>query len=245
MADGPVKGIFIATPIYGGKIHGVTATAINQLVSVFTRLGLFYEDCKLDMCDIVHTRNVMLTIWYDSYPSCDYLLMIDNDMQILPVMVTQMLGLDKPVVGAIYRRREADQDDDIWSKVIGEPMDGDAIYPIERGCQQWKYVGGGVLMIKRETVTRMLKQFPELIDYKDPGAFKRAKVTRMLRLFDKMEDPVGRPLSEDYSFCERWRQCDGEIWAAVDYPIGHIGSFTYMLHAARDLGLYPKAVAAA
>jgi hypothetical protein len=79
----------------------------------------------------------------------------------------------------------------------------------------------------------MLKKFPECNDTIDPGAIGGLGITRMLKLFNKMKDPNGRPLSEDYSFCERWRQCGGEVWCGVDYPIGHIGNFTYGFHMYR------------
>jgi hypothetical protein len=38
----------------------------------------------------------------------------------------------------------------------------------------------------------------------------------------------GDTVSEDYSFCKRWRSAPGnEIWAAVDEPIGHVGDMVY------------------
>jgi len=38
----------------------------------------------------------------------------------------------------------------------------------------------------------------------------------------------GDSLSEDYSFCKRWRSMPGsEIWAVVDEPIGHVGDMVY------------------
>jgi hypothetical protein len=40
-----------------------------------------------------------------------------------------------------------------------------------------------------------------------------------------MED--GHRLSEDYSFCKKWIDCGGEIWANVDEFVEHIGMYTY------------------
>ncbi len=87
-----------------------------------------------------------------------------------------------------------------------------------------------LLNIKREVVKAMLKKFPEANDTVDPGAISGLGISRMLKLFSKMKTKDGRPLSEDYSFCERWKECGGEVWCGVDYPIGHIGSFTYGFH---------------
>ena len=37
----------------------------------------------------------------------------------------------------------------------------------------------------------------------------------------------GARLSEDYSFCHRWRQCGGEVWANISHPITHVGLHRY------------------
>jgi len=68
-----------------------------------------------------------------------------------------------------------------------------------------------------------------------PGRFR----LRPDRFLQKKKWPLGVPfydffgeitledgdsLSEDYSFCKRWRSMpDSEIWAVVDEPIGHVG----------------------
>ena len=34
-------------------------------------------------------------------------------------------------------------------------------------------------------------------------------------------------LSEDFSFCQRWRQCGGEVWASATHTIQHIGNHAF------------------
>lgn len=229
MADTDLKGVLIAVPCYGGEIKMQCHSSVSQLRATFGWNKLPSAEYNQDMCDIVDTRNTIITHWYDNAPEYDHLLMIDNDMHFDPEMVVKMIGLAKPVVGAVYHKRQHPIDKDILSVVIGEPLI-DEVPEIVDGFQKWKYVGGGVLLIKRRVVTEMLKKFPELNDTTDPGFLKVAGVTRLIGVFSKMKDPDGRPLSEDYSFCERWRQCGGDIWAAVDYRIGHIGQFSYGFH---------------
>ena len=38
-----------------------------------------------------------------------------------------------------------------------------------------------------------------------------------------MDNADGVPLSEDISFCRRWRQAGGEIWADITSPVVHVG----------------------
>jgi hypothetical protein len=55
--------------------------------------------------------------------------------------------------------------------------------------------------------------------------------------FSEMNLEDGTRLSEDYSFCERWRSLAGnEIWAAVDEPIGHVGDMIYELDPENETG---------
>jgi hypothetical protein len=34
-------------------------------------------------------------------------------------------------------------------------------------------------------------------------------------------------MSEDVSFCRRWQQTGGEIWAVYDDAVGHVGPFAF------------------
>jgi len=226
--DLQLKGILVATPCYGGEIKMQTHAAISQL-----RASLGYEripnqEYTVDMCDIEDVRNSILTFWFDTQPEYDHLLMVDNDMSFDPNVVIQMLKLNKPVVGVTYHKRQLSPTGDVRQMVIGETLGGER--PIINGFQQWKYVGGGILLIKRDVVKAMLKKFPKINNTVDPGAISGLGISRMLKAFQKMNDKNGRPLSEDYSFCERWTQCGGEIWCGVDFPIGHIGNFTFGFH---------------
>ena len=58
----------------------------------------------------------------------------------------------------------------------------------------------------------------ETIDFKGPFYDFFSEIT--------LEDRTR--LSEDYSFCKRWRSlAENEIWAIVDEPIGHVGDMIY------------------
>lgn len=231
-----LKGVMIAVPCYGGKIAMETHSSVGHLRYMLGRLNVPCQEYTLSMCDIVETRNCTVTYWYDECTDYDYLLMVDNDMQFAPSLFFEMLKFGKPVTGVIYSKRMLPKPGDIQSIIIGEKEEGEQ--PIIDGFQKWKYVGGGIVLIKREAITAILKKLPEINDCNDPGGFTGTGVTRMIRAFDKMKTKEGRPLSEDYSFCERYRQAGGEIWAAVDHPIGHVGPFNYCIQAGELLGLH-------
>lgn len=50
---------------------------------------------------------------------------------------------------------------------------------------------------------------------------------RLLRFFEKMDIPDRGVVSEDLSFCIRWNRMGGKTWAAIGYPISHVGPYDY------------------
>ena len=234
--------VFVGLPVYGGQVLAENAANVEFLCRKMDQHGWGVYTYRAAMADVVDARNCMLTRWYDGHPESDYLLMIDNDMIFEWQMVIKMFMIDKPVVGCIYSKKhiaEPDKDGStsFWKIAVGEPLPEQTAQPIVDGFQQWKYVGAGILLIKREAVTQILEKFPQINDYTDPGFMKESGVSRVIGAFDKVITPEGRHLSEDISFCWRWRECGGEIWAAVDWVIGHRGLFTYNFQARSMLGL--------
>lgn len=234
--------VFVCLPVYGGSTMSETAACVERLIIAFEKAGMGYYTYRASMADVVDTRNCMLSVWYDKHPESEWMLMIDNDMIFSAEMVLKMLTINKPVVGCIYSKKHfalPDKDGklDFWDLAVGEPLPESERSSVINGFQQWKYVGGGVLLIKREVVTKILEQMPGINDTTDPGFLTKTGVSRVIGAFDKIVTEEGRHLSEDCSFCERWRKCGGEVWAAVGFMVGHRGLHTFEFHAQSMLGL--------
>jgi hypothetical protein len=53
--------------------------------------------------------------------------------------------------------------------------------------------------------------------------------SNLFALFDCMiEAETGVYLSEDYSFCERWRKIGGEIWVDTRSKLSHCGAYEFV-----------------
>jgi hypothetical protein len=63
--------------------------------------------------------------------------------------------------------------------------------------------------------------------------------SNLFALFDCIIDPdTGAYLSEDYSFCRRWRQIGGEIWIDIASKLTHTGPYEFVGdHTSRLNGL--------
>lgn len=215
-----MKGVLVCLPAGYQIVSAHTSGIIYSIGQMLTAAGIPSQLLWFAMTDIVEVRNVFVTKFYDQYPSASHLLFIDADMYFPPQLVARMIELDKPIVGTVYSRRELPR------SPIGHPLGDEKDYPIVNGFQRWKHLGCGLMLIKVSVIEEMMKKLP-VVDSIDPGALEKAGVTRILRVFDRLRDQDGSWLSEDFSFCERWHQLGGEIWANVDTRIEHIGSFNY------------------
>ena len=93
-------------------------------------------------------------------------------------------------------------------------------------------VGFGCTLIRRDCITKMLDKFPDLIDsrlalHPAGDTLRQAGTNRLLRLFEKLDLPDRGLVSEDLSFCIRWGQCGGSVWANIGHRMSHVGPFDY------------------
>lgn len=51
--------------------------------------------------------------------------------------------------------------------------------------------------------------------------------SQVLQCFEALTDENGIAMSEDVSFCRRWRAIGGELWATFDQAVGYTGPFTF------------------
>lgn len=185
--------------------------------------------------EISEARNIALTGFYDT-PQCKdatHLLFIDADMGFAPQVVMDMLLFDKPMVGAIYRQKNAERVSWAASGLPGPNA-------IKQGdFMKVAGLGMGCFLIRRDVVTTMIEKMPELVDTRialHPAKDMLSEKGRILRFFDPMDNPDSGRMSEDLAFCYRWRErCGGEIWAAINHDIHHFGQYDYVGNYAKHV----------
>lgn len=217
--------VLICIPAYGQSVTAQTMESIYTLAQFLTMSGIRNQLTWFSAADIVEVRNLFLTSWYDCHPQFSHMLFIDADMGFPAELIRDMLDFDKQLTGTFYARRQ------MPPSVVGAALHQDHSFPdIKKGFLPAAYIGAGVMLIKRTLVDEMLVKKPELID-KLPGVLAKATplpLTRFIRAFDTILEDDCR-LSEDISFCRRWRECGGEIWANVMHKIDHVGPFNFHL----------------
>lgn len=235
--------VTVCLPAYGSSVTSYTTESLWTLAQWFTDVRIQSSLCWLDMNGIEDCRNTFLTIWYDHMPDSTHLLFVDADMKFSHSLIQDMLRFNQPVVGCLYSKRQMHPADAVGVVLNANETPADTV----DGFLKVRAVGAGVLLIRRDAIKTMLEKLPDLID-DGPVEYQTAAPTlqgygakRYIKAFDKLKVDGHQPLSEDLAFCERWRQCGGDVWANVEHLIGHIGKFNFAIRYADTLELQEKA----
>jgi hypothetical protein len=233
--------IIIGTPCYGGLVTHVYVHSLLKLMAYATahHIGIGLWTAAHDSL-VPRSRNGILAGFLDS-PDATHLMFIDADMGFEPEQVGRLLAFDQDLVAGMYPVKNHD-----WSKAARSACEGHLTVeqlgeaglhyvgvpcpPADReerdGFVTARYAGTGFMLIRRAVVERMAAAYPET-KYKVAQTYPSpARASDNLHsLFDCMIDPETRTyLSEDFTFCHRWRRIGGKVWLDTRSRLKHVGS---------------------
>jgi hypothetical protein len=245
--------ILIATPCFGGMVSQNYMLSVVKLMKYAESAGF---DVSLSMLGydalISRARSTLVGAFLDN-PEATHLLFLDADISFAPPQVERLLNFDKDFTGALYPVKSIDWDLMPQRCVEnGESVQHAALSYVGTFCTGDErkqegdfvtgiYVGGGFQMIRRSALERMAAAYPEtrfsrVHSLPKSGSRRHAAQSpNLFALFDCIIDPAtGAYLSEDYSFCRRWRQIGGEIWIDGASKLTHSGNYEFVGdHASR------------
>ena len=241
--------IFVATPCYGGLLTRNYVVSLMQTMVACQREGISLHFNFLGGESLITRARSQLTSDFLEIPTATHLLFIDADISFAPEQLMRLLGIDKDVAAAMYPVKDI-----FWDKLAaraneGEPLNQAGLLYTAQLCTgeaarteddfaTAEYAATGFLLIKRVVIERMIAAHPELkfryLDVPRQGQLPR---DTLYALFDCMIDPAnGQYLSEDYSFCRRWRKIGGEIWVDLRSKLTHEGNFRFHGDTAKRYG---------
>lgn len=228
--------LFAAIPSHSGNTALESVQTIVQVQNLMLSRGGSFQFHYIIGTTISIVRNAIVDAFLQS--DADTLLMLDSDQAIGAAGLGQMIDINKPVVGCMYPKRRYN-----WSKVRLDTatsvdqilyqaseyfgrlqLDENGEAKFVNGFALAEYVGTGVLLVRREAFEQLMKHFPEL---EGRGFGREAYLEdhggKRWGFFNEMQNEDGFPLTEDISFCRRWRQTGGEIWVNGVSDVLHIG----------------------
>lgn len=218
--------LHIAIPCYGGMMSEPTVTSLLRFVVIASRIGLQWSiDTMVNESLVTRARN-NLAAKMMSNPRATHFMFIDADIRFQPESILQMLAAEKEVIGGLYPKKSLPPNYVI--NLLPEVKVSGDIFNVDT-------IGTGFLMFRREVYEKLCAAHPEC-KYVDDVNLGKNYEPYMYSIFDTIIDEKGHYLSEDWTFCRRWRAIGGEIWAHGKVLLNHIGHYEFQ----GDLDKMPK-----
>ncbi|MCW2316439.1 hypothetical protein M2322_001987 [Rhodoblastus acidophilus] len=232
--------LFVATPCYGGL---VTQRFMHSMMGLVQRGAIAGLSVQVDLLGyesmITRGRNTLVSRFLDE-ASATHLLFVDADIGFDPDQVFRMLAFDADVVAGMYPLKLVDWESGLSRAHAGEAVETAALRYVGTPCRGAEaktrdgfvtadYAGTGFMMIRRAVFQRMAEAYPHLRYASCHNSHKPSLSPNQYAFFDGMIEPAtGNYLSEDYTFCRRWRDLGGQIWLDTQGCLIHVGPHEFV-----------------
>lgn len=205
--------VMIATPCGGGQLTDRYLQSYRQTVQTFVEFMVSHDLWTTGKeSDIARARNIALKTFLQSQAT--HLLFVDADMGWDAEAVLMLLASGKDLVAAAGTRKQ--HPISFCALLKGPPV----ITCPDTGLIEAEYVGTGFMMISRKCAQTMWDAHEDLLYY-DGDANAEYRALFSTSLWEK------RYWSEDYTFCRRWRDIEGQVWIDPRVRLEHVGNFIY------------------
>ena len=232
--------VFIATPCFGGLVSQHYMQSVLSLVQFAAQANFDLTLALLGHDSLItRSRNTLVSQFLNT-PSATHLLFIDADISFEPEQVYRMLCFDREFVAGIYPLKVIDWSSPALKRAAcaREPFQTARLLYVGTLCAGAEleregrfataiYCGGGFMLLKREMVEWMAAAYPET-RYRSVHAYSNATTDENYALFECMIDKeTVAYISEDFAFCQRWRDIGGKIWLDTEGKLVHIGNYNF------------------
>jgi hypothetical protein len=245
------RGLFVATPMYGGMCAGMFAKSTADLSAICTKYDIpiqFYYLFNESL--ITRARNYCCDEFMRS--TSQHMLFIDADIGFNPQDVIAMMALqaNEPekynIIGGPYPKKciswekiklavdkgMADEDPNNLDKFVGDyvfnPRGGQQSIKIDEPCEVLE-IGTGFMMIEKGAMQKFADTYPQYLYKPDHVRTEHFDGSREIMMYFQAEvDPVSkRYLSEDYWFCQKAIAAGINTWFCPWMKLQHVGSYIF------------------
>ena len=245
------KHIFIATPCYGGQLGEPYFRSMMRLAILCNKYDIQFTVSTLANESLITRGRNTLVSFFMEHPEATHLFFVDADIEFDPNDMLRMVAYDRDVVVGAYPKKAVNWDSIITAARSNQDENANTIeghssnYVVnfdflkdEHGTPQpqiqirdnlikLKDAGTGFMCIKKEVIQKMFDKHPDLKYVNDINVDAKFE-KHMYALFDCIIDPESRRyLSEDYTFCRRWQDMDGEVFLDPRTALNHVGHYTF------------------
>lgn len=204
---------------------GIKAKCHSSLVALYRVLrdaGIDYDEFIIENCPYLPAARNTLAAMFLSDPDATDLFFIDSDVAFDAAGAVRILERPESIVAGIYPLKKLLGGFPVKLRLQdGKPLGRDGLIEAE-------LLPTGFMRIKRGVFDLLQKSYPDL-QYAD--SVVEVSGYDIKEAFDYfhmgIEEGKQRWRTEDYAFCQRWRDLGGTLWVYPDVNFEHVGSYAY------------------
>jgi len=209
--------VHICMPCYGGMLTEQTFMSFIKWANVARQLGIEWTiETMTNESLITRARNTLTAKFLQNKDST-HLMFIDADIGWEPWHLLVLLNRDVDIIGGLYPMKS------IPIKWCVNGFEGAEEGP--DGLQEVTKTGTGFLLIKRQ-VFEKLNKHPAVKPFNNDIGLPPELNKDMKTYFDTAVRE-NRYYSEDWMFCENWRDIGGKVWVDKRVLLRHVGTYVF------------------
>ena len=217
--------VHICMPCYGGMLTESTFMSYIKWANTCRQLGIDWTiETMTNESLISRARNTLVAKFLNN-PDSTHLMFVDADIGWEPWHLLVMLNRDVDVIGGLYPMKT------LPVKWVVNGFDG--AEEGADGLQEVSKTGTGFMLVKRH-VFEKLNQHPAVKPFNNDIGLPK-ELDQHLRTYYDTAVRENRYYSEDWTFCENWRDIGGKIWVDKRVLLRHTGTYVFDFAAQEPL----------
>jgi hypothetical protein len=204
-------------PCYGGMLTESTFTSFIRWAATAKQLGINWTVETLSNESLISRGRNTLTAKFLHNKESTHLMFIDSDIGWEPWHLLVLLNRDVDVIGGLYPMKS------MPVKWCVNGFEGAETGPDH--LQEVTKTGTGFLLIKRE-VFEKLDAHPAVKSFTNDIGLP-AELNPYMKTYFDTAVREGRYYSEDWTFCENWRDIGGKVWVDKRVLLKHTGTYVF------------------
>jgi hypothetical protein len=209
--------VHIMMPCYGGQLTETCFMSYIKWANTCRQLGIDWTMETMTNESLISRARNTLTAKFLANKESTHLMFIDADIGWEPWHLLVLLNRDVDVIGGLYPMKS------LPIKWCVNGFDGAETGP--DGLQEVTKTGTGFLLIKRE-VFEKLDAHPAVKPFINDIGLPAELNPHMKTYFDTAVRE-NRYYSEDWTFCENWRDLGGKVWVDKRVLLKHVGHYVF------------------
>ena len=205
-------------PCYGGNISEQTFMSMMKYSAEAQKYGLNWQLDTLTNESLISRGRNTLSAKFLVNTKTTHLFFIDADIGFEPWHILAVLNMKKDIAAGLYPMKQ------MPLKWVINTVPGAKDDPNDT-IQEVTKAGTGFMCIKRDVFTK-LKEHPKVHKFTNDIGLPTELDPQMYTFFDT-DVRDNRYYSEDWTFCENWRDLGGQVFIDKRVLLKHLGYFNF------------------